>query len=45
MVDTAVDTMREVDVLGLVVDVTEPPGKGDRFVLDLVKRRRRRRSS
>ena len=23
--------------LGLVVDVTEPPGKGDRFVLDLVK--------
>jgi GTP-binding protein Era len=26
-----------VDVLGLVVDVTEPPGKGDRFMLDLVK--------
>jgi GTP-binding protein Era len=37
MVDAAMDTMREVDVLGLVVDVTEPPGKGDRFVLDLVK--------
>jgi GTP-binding protein Era len=37
MVDTAVDTIREVDVLGLVVDATEPPGKGDRFVLDLVK--------
>ena len=37
MVDTAVDTIREVDVLGLVVDVSEPPGKGDRFVLDLVK--------
>jgi GTPase len=37
MVDTAVDTIREVDVLGLVVDVMEPPGKGDRFVLDLVK--------
>ena len=37
MVDTAVDTIREVDVLGLVVDVTEPPGKGDRFVIDLVK--------
>jgi len=37
MVSTAVDTIREVDVLGLVVDVTEPPGKGDRFVLDLVK--------
>jgi len=37
MVDTAVDTIREVDVLCLVVDVTEPVGKGDRFVLDLVK--------
>jgi GTP-binding protein Era len=37
MVDAAVDTIREVDVLALVVDVTEPPGKGDRFVLDLVK--------
>ncbi len=37
MVDTAIDTMREVDVLGLVVDVTEPPGKGDHFVFDLVK--------
>jgi GTP-binding protein Era len=37
MVDAAVDTIREVDVLGLVVDVTEPPGKGDKFVLDLVK--------
>jgi GTP-binding protein Era len=37
MVDAAVDTIREVDVLGLVVDVNEPPGKGDRFVLDLLK--------
>ncbi len=37
MVDAAVDTIREVDVLGLVVDVTEPPGKGDRYVLDLLK--------
>jgi len=37
MVDAAVDTIREVDMLGLVVDVTEPPGRGDRFVLDLVK--------
>src|SRR6266851_3271382 len=37
MVDAAVDTIREVDVLGLVIDVTAPPGKGDRFVLDLVK--------
>jgi len=37
MVDAAVDTMRSVDVLVLVVDALEPPGKGDRFVLDLIK--------
>src|SRR5437016_9411243 len=37
MVDTAVDTIREVDILGLVVDVVERPGKGDRFVMDLVR--------
>ena len=37
MVDTAIDTIREVDVLGLVIDATEPPGKGERFVLDLLK--------
>jgi GTP-binding protein Era len=37
MVDAAVDTIREVDVLGLVVDVTEPLGKGDKYVLDLLK--------
>ena len=37
MVDTAVDTIGQVDVLGLVVDAAERPGKGDRFVLDLVK--------
>jgi GTP-binding protein Era len=37
MVDAAIDTMREVDVLGLVVDVAEPVGKGDRFMLDIVK--------
>jgi GTP-binding protein Era len=37
MVDQAIETLRDVDVLGLVVDVSEPPGKGDRYVLDLVK--------
>ena len=37
MVDAALDTMREVDVLGLVVDATEPHGKGDEYVLDLLK--------
>ncbi len=38
MVDVAVDTIGQVDVLGLVVDVSEPSGRGDEFVLDLVKR-------
>ena len=37
MVDAAVDTIHEVDVLGLVVDVSEPPGKGDQFMIDLIK--------
>lgn len=37
MVDAAVQTIREVDVLGLVIDVTEPMGRGDRYVFDLVK--------
>src|ERR1700681_1541898 len=37
MVDAAVDTIREVDVIGLVVDVAERAGRGDRFVLDLVR--------
>jgi GTP-binding protein Era len=37
MVHAAMDTMRDVDVLGLVVDASERQGQGDRFVLDLVK--------
>jgi GTPase len=37
MVDMALDTIRDVDVLGLVLDVAEKLGKGDRYVLDLVK--------
>jgi GTPase len=37
MVDAAVEAMREVDVVGLVVDASEPTGKGDKFVTDLVK--------
>jgi GTP-binding protein Era len=36
MVDTALDTLREVDVLGLVVDATESGGKGQEFVLGLL---------
>ena len=38
MVEAATDTLREVDVIVLVVDVTTRPGTGDRFVLDLVRR-------
>src|SRR5438876_2489244 len=38
MVDVAVDTIHEVDVLGLVVDASEPSGRGDQFVFDLVKK-------
>jgi GTP-binding protein Era len=38
MVDAAVDTLREVDVAVLVVDVTEKPGPGDRYVVDLLSR-------
>jgi len=37
MVDTAVDTMREVDLLGLVIDASERQGRGDAYVIDLVK--------
>jgi len=40
MVDTAVDTIREVDLLGLVVDASEPAGKGTEFVMGLVKEAR-----
>jgi GTP-binding protein Era len=38
MVETATDTLREVDVVVLVVDVSARPGTGDKFVLDLVQR-------
>ncbi len=37
MVGAAIETIREVDVLGLVVDASEKTGQGDRFVVDLVK--------
>ena len=37
MVSAAVETIREVDVLGLVVDASERRGHGDRYVFDLVK--------
>jgi GTP-binding protein Era len=37
MVDTAVETIREVDILGLVIDASERQGKGDQYVVDLAK--------
>jgi GTP-binding protein Era len=37
MVDVALEAMREVDVLALVVDSSVKPGPGDRYLLDLVK--------
>src|SRR4029077_4697951 len=37
MVDVAMDAMREVDVLALVVDASVKPGPGDRFMLTLLR--------
>ena len=37
MVDAAVDTLTEVDVVGVVLDISEGPGAGLRYLLDLVK--------
>jgi GTP-binding protein Era len=38
MVDAAVDTLRHVDVVVLVVDATIRPGSGDRFVMNLLRK-------
>jgi GTP-binding protein Era len=38
MVDVALDTFRSVDVLGVVLDASERIGKGDEYVLDLVRK-------
>src|SRR5436190_20596571 len=37
MVDVALEAMREVDVLCVVVDVSVKPGRGDRYLLTLLK--------
>lgn len=37
MVDAAVDTLAEVDVVGVVIDGSENPGAGLRYLLDLVR--------
>ena len=38
MVDAALDTLREVDVVAVVVDASEPGGSGDRFLMDIVRK-------
>ena len=40
MVDTAVDTLKEVDVIAVVIDASEESGGGDRYLLDLVGKAR-----
>lgn len=42
MVDTALDTLRDVDVVVLVVDATARPGSGDAFVVDVLRRSTRK---
>jgi GTP-binding protein Era len=37
MVDAALETLRDADVVVAVVDASEPPGAGDRFLMDIVK--------
>jgi GTP-binding protein Era len=37
MVDAALDTLREADVVVAVVDASEPSGAGDRFLMDLIR--------
>src|SRR5919108_3563652 len=37
MVDVALEAMRDVDVLTLVVDASVRPGPGDRFMLETIK--------
>jgi GTPase len=37
MVDVALEAMREVDVLALVVDISVKPGTGDQYMLDVIK--------
>ena len=38
MVDTALDSLRDADVVVAVVDASEPTGAGDRFLMDIIRR-------
>jgi GTPase len=37
MVDAAIEALRQVDVVTVVVDASEPSGGGDRYLMDLVR--------
>src|SRR5919204_3484219 len=41
MVDAAVETLREVDVIALVFDASTQPGRGDEYVAGLLEKVRR----
>jgi GTP-binding protein Era len=43
MVKTASETLEDADLLYVLVDATTPPGPGDRFVIEQVRRWRRER--
>ncbi|HWI18424.1 MAG TPA: GTPase Era [Vicinamibacterales bacterium] len=38
MVDSAIDTFKEVDVIAVVIDASEPGGGGEDYLIELVKR-------
>jgi GTP-binding protein Era len=40
MVDAALQALTEVDVVCAVVDASEPPGGGDRFLMDILRKAR-----
>ena len=41
MVDAALDALREVDVVAAVVDASEPPGGGDRYLMEVLQQVRK----
>jgi GTP-binding protein Era len=43
MVDAALEALREVDVVTAVVDATESPGSGSRYLLDILRKARQPR--
>lgn len=38
MVDAALDSLRDADVVAVVVDASEPSGAGDRYLMDVVRK-------